>query len=193
MIYCGKNILRTISTIQSGYSFRGKIPTDPDGSIGILQMKDVNTEGIDWDNLSRLNPQKKKVPSFLQPTDIIFCGRGTKIFAVPVLKKINNIVAGQQFFVIRPMSEIPSEYLSWYINSNHGQKYLWKNAGGSSIINVTKDVLENLPIYLPSQSKLEALTGLIKSTELEKYKYEQLSKKRQEFLEAIVKTTMEEV
>jgi hypothetical protein len=185
-------LLKDISQIQTGYAIRGKLVEDSNGSMSILQMKDVQPEGIKWGNLATISPTGRKLPYYLQQTDVVFCGRGTKIFAVPVLIREDNVVAGQQFFVISPKEDIPAEYIAWYINSKHGQKYLWKNAGGSSIINVTRDVLENCPIYLPQQSELSTFTELIRSTELEWRKFTQLKSKRQELLEGIISEGMEE-
>jgi len=58
---------------------------------------------------------------------------------------------------------------------------------------VTKDVLENCPIYLPSVEELITFTKLIKSTELEWRKFTQLKDKRQELLEGIISESMEGV
>ena len=179
-------LLKDISHIRTGYAVRAKLPEDPNGSMSVLQMKDVQPEGIDWLNLTRINPTGKREAYYLNPEDIVFCGRGTKIFAVPVIIETDNIVAGQQFFVITPKEGILSEYIAWYINSRHGQKYFWKNAGGSSIINVTKEVLDNCPVFLPSNKDLITITELIRAEELEWQKYAQLKRRRQELLEGIV-------
>lgn len=184
-------LLKNISNIRTGYALRGKLLEDPNGSMSILQMKDVQTEGIEWQNLATISPIGRKPPYYLRSKDVIFCGRGTKIFAVPVLIQSENVVAGQQFFVLTPKEGISAEYIAWYINSKHGQKYFWKNAGASLIINVTKDVLENCPIYLPSVEELITFTKLIKSTELEWRKFTQLKDKRQELLEGIILEGME--
>ena len=181
-------LLKDISYIRTGYAVRAKLPEDPDGTMSILQMKDVQPEGINWQNLAKINPLGKKDPYYLHSKDVVFCGRGTKICAVPVLIETDNTVAGQQFFVITPNKGILSEYIAWYINSKHGQKYFWKNAGGSSIINVTKEVLENCPVFLPEDKDLISITELIRSTELEWQKYSRLKNKRQELLEGIVAT-----
>lgn len=184
-------LLKEISSIQTGYALRGKLLEDPTGSMSILQMKDVQPEGIEWQNLAKIYPIGRKPPYFLKPEDVVFCGRGTKIFAKPVMIQPEDVVAGQQFFVLTPKEGIPAEYIAWYINSKRGQKYFWKNAGASLIINVTKDVLENCPIYLPSVEELITFTKLIKSTELEWRKFTQLKYKRQELLEGIISKGME--
>jgi hypothetical protein len=185
-------LLKDISNIQTGYALRGKLPEDPNGSISILQMKDVQPEGIEWKKLAKISPTGRKPPYYLQPEDVVFCGRGTRIFAVPVLIQPENVVAGQQFFVVTPRQGIPAEYIAWFINSKHGQKYFWTNAGGSSIINVTREVLENCPVHLPSDKNLMNITELIRAMNLESRIITSLKTRRQELLEGIISEGMEE-
>ncbi len=191
MVYCNKKLLKDISTIQAGYALRGKIPEDPQGSMSILQMKDVQPYGIDWDGLSLMNPIGKRTPIFLQKGNLVFSGRGTKIFAQAVTIQPDKVVAGPQYFVIRPNRNVPAEYLTWYINSSAGQKYFWTNAAGTSIINVTREVLENLPVQIPSQEDMKAFINYLSAMEAEKRKHSTIQEKRQKLLESIISESME--
>jgi restriction endonuclease S subunit len=191
MIYCRKYLLKEITQIQAGYTLRGKIERIPHGMMSILQMKDVQPEGIYWDNLTRINPKGRKEPYFLVKGDIIFCGRGTKIFSQPVTIEPESTVAGPQFFVLTLEKDIPPEYISWYINSTQGQKYFRTYAGGSTIINVTRDVLENFPINIPRAKDLKAFTHYISAMKEENRMFIELQNKRQKLLEAIVSKEME--
>lgn len=94
MTYCNKKLLKNISTIQAGYALRGKIPKETNGSMAILQMKDVQPEGIDWNNLSIMNPIERRKPYFLQKGDVLFSGRDTKIFAQAVTIEPDKVAAG---------------------------------------------------------------------------------------------------
>ncbi|MCK5196997.1 MAG: restriction endonuclease subunit S, partial [Spirochaetales bacterium] len=186
MVYCNKKLLKNISTIHSGYALRGKIPENTHGSMAILQMKDVQPEGIDWDGLTLMNPIGKRTPIFLQKGDVIFSGRGTKIFAQAVTIQPDKVAAGPQYFVICPNKDVPAEYLAWYINSSAGQKYFWTNAGGTSIINVTREVLENLPIRIPSKRDMDTFVKYIIAIAKENKKFSTIQIKRQKLLESII-------
>lgn len=186
MFYCRYFILKQIAVIQPGYSLRSKVPVDPNGSMAILQMKDVEQEGISWDMLTRMDPTGKKAPRFLHKGDIIFSGRGTKIFATAVDINPVKTVAGPQFFVITPEDPRYSRYITWYINSSPGQRYFWTNAGGSSILNVKKEVLENLPIPVPAEKELSAVTKFIEAIERETKLFSALQRERQRLLEGII-------
>ncbi len=191
MLYCNKNLLKNISTIQAGYALRGKIPEDTHGSMAILQMKDVQSEGIKWDSLTMMNPIGKRTPHFLQKGDVIFSGRGTRIFAKAVIIQPDKVAAGPQYFVICPNKDVPAEYLAWYINSSAGQKYFWTNAGGTSIINVTREVLENLPIRIPSKRDMNIFIKYINAIDKENRKFSTIQIKRQQLLESIISEGME--
>jgi restriction endonuclease S subunit len=192
MIYCREYLLKEISQIQAGYTLRGKLQQNPKGTMLILQMKDVQPEGIFWDSLARINPKGRKEPYFLSKGDIIFSGRGTKIFAQTVTIQPESVAAGPQFFVVSPTEEIPPEYISWYINSIYGKKYFWTYAGRSSIINVTRDTLENFPIQIPSAKDLNTFTHYINAIKQEHKVLIELIDKQQKLLEVIISKGMEE-
>ena len=191
MLYCNNFLLKEIATIQQGYSLRRKVPEAPEGSMAIIQMKDVSREKISWDHLRRMNPTGRKEPRFLKEWDIIFSGRGTQIFATPVTIQPEKTVAGPQFFVITLEKPQQAQYISWYINSHHGQHYFWTNAGGSSILNVKKEVLENLPLPMPAENDLSTVTEYITAMETEKGIFTALQHKRQRLLEGIISKSME--
>jgi hypothetical protein len=192
MKLCNRKKLIDISNIRTGYAVRGKLISTPKGTMSILQMKDVNVEGISWNTLARIQPISEKKTFFLQQEDVIFCGRGTKIFATALNKKPEKVVAGQQFFVITPKEGIPADYIAWYINSSFGQKYFWKYAGGSSIINVTRIVLENCPICFPEFDDLRSFTALLRAAKKEIQVFTDIQNRRQYLLENIVAKGIEE-
>ena len=170
------------------------MPVDPEGTLFIVQMKDVNSDsGIDWSGLTRMNPVSLREPDYLKHGDVIFCGRGTRIFAVPVTINPEKAVAASQFFVLTPTDNaISASYLSWYINSKPAQRYFWTNAAGSSIINVTRIVLENLPVLIPSPKDMITAANLIKAINREKELALQLCGRRQQLLETIISEGLEE-
>lgn len=194
MFYCNKYLLKRISSIQSGYSIRGKIPEDHNGELKIIRMKDIDPEnGIDWDNIASINPVSKRTPLFLKQSDIIFSGRGTKVFSVAVDRNIEKIVAAPHFFVINPYNNlVNSFYLSWYINQNIAQKYFKKNAGSSIIINVKRKVLEELPVLLPSLQEQEKITKYIRAIKKEHDIGQKLYRKKNQLLTAIISQTKPE-
>ena len=41
---CNKYLLEAIASIQAGYSIRGKVKEEPNGTMKIIQMKDIDCE-----------------------------------------------------------------------------------------------------------------------------------------------------
>lgn len=194
MIYCCKYLLKNIVSIHAGYSIRSKIPENPDGKLKIIQMKDINPDmGIDWKCISRINPISSRIPSCLSLNDIIFSGRGTKIFAVTMDKNIEKVLAAPQFFVIKPdNSKVVSSYLSWYINQKKAQIYFKRNVGSSLIVNVTRKTLEELPVLLPSIHDQNKIVGYYKSIKKELMLAKKLYQKKTQFISAIISQNNQE-
>ena len=186
MVYCKTYLLKNIATIQSGYALRSKAPETPNGTMSLLQTKDLGSAGIDCQNLLTMNPLNKRNPYFLKKGDVIFLGKGTHIKAHAITATPENVAAGPQFFVLTLIHGILPEYLAWYINSVHGQKYFWTFAGSSILVNVTREVLENCPVYLPSLRDQASISSLDLATRTEKQLALELYMKRQTMIEKII-------
>lgn len=143
MINCKNCLLKEIASVQSGYSIRKRIIENPASTMKIIQMKDIDLEnGIIWKNLIKIDPISNRTPSFVKKDDIIFSGRGTKIFAVPVEIPATSTVASPQFFIITPNTEkVNPVFLSWYINQQKAQNYFYINASPTIIKNINRQVL----------------------------------------------------
>lgn len=195
MCYNNKYVLEEVVQIASGYPFRGKIPERPDGSISILQMKDISPGfDVSWDSLAKVDPLPNRKPVFLNKDDVIFNGRGTRIFAQQAGNVPSKVVAAPQLFVLTPKDQkvLPSLYLAWYINSSFGQAYLYKNARGSSILNVTRSTLENFPIWIPSKAGIESFSAYIDAINRERELAIALHERRNTLIESILRKGMEE-
>ena len=76
MLYNKKYVLKEVVHITAGYPFRGRIPESPDGSLSILQMKDISPNyNVAWDSLAKVDPLPNRQPVFLTEDDVIFNGR----------------------------------------------------------------------------------------------------------------------
>jgi len=195
MLYNKKYVLKEVVHIAAGYPFRGKIPEKPDGSLSILQMKDISPNyNVAWDSLAKVDPLPNRKPVFLKKEDVVFNGRGTRIFAQNVGSVPCKVVAAPQLFVLSPKDHkaLPSSYLTWYINSSFGQSYLYKNARGTSILNVTRSTLENFPIWIPSKAEIERISGYINAIKRERELAITLHERRNTLIESILRKGMEE-
>ncbi|MBK9301092.1 MAG: restriction endonuclease subunit S [Bacteroidetes bacterium] len=100
-------------------------------------------------------------------------------------------VASTSFFVIRPADKkILPQYLAWFLNNHTTQTLLKGQAIGSSIPSISKQVLDNLEITVPSietQATILKITKLRNKEKALKQKIEILREKQiqQQIIQAI--------
>lgn len=162
-----------ISTINAGYSFRGKIPETSNSGVFIVQMKDINSAyGVTWDTLTQIQYNDSHNYSHdLQYGDILFAARGYKNYAVLIDNPIYSMraIAAPQFFVIRlNTAMVLPEYLQWYLNQFIAQRYFSSYAEGSTTPSIRRTVLEAMPIILPTLKKQQTMISLVKTIHKEK-------------------------
>ena len=87
----------------------------------------------------------------LKDGDVLFAAKGAKNFATVFENHNEPSVASTSFFVIRISNQnVLPKYLAWVLNSHATQSLLKAQAIGTSIPSISKQVLENLEITVPS-------------------------------------------
>ncbi len=186
--------LKQIVNIQAGYPFRGKVVESPAGDACVVQMKDVSANGslghLDWDHLVKAELTGRKAPVWLRQDHVLFVARGSRNFAIHVNQTPKAAVCGQLFFLltIKPeyQNQVLAEFVAWLINSTQSQRYFDADAQGVTQSyaqrNITRSVLENLPIILPSITAQLQMTQLFEAARREKETYLALIANRQQEL-----------
>jgi len=140
-------VLRYSAAIQTGL-FAKPIA---EGDIVYLQAKDFDENG----NLrSSLHPEIKADyitdKHLLRSGDILFAAKGTKNFAAVFENHNEPAVASTSFFVIRlTQKNILPHFLVWFLNHPSTQKLLKGQAIGTSIVSISKAVLEQIEVPVP--------------------------------------------
>ena len=158
--------LADISSIQTGL-FAKPIA---EGEVVYLQARHFDENG---QLVSSLHPDLKAEgisdKHLLQPGDVLFAAKGTKNFAAWYESDNLPAVASTSFFVIRLnesfQNKILPEFLVWLINLPNSQNFLKGKAIGTSIVSISKSVLEELEISIPN---LKAQKAILKITHLRK-------------------------
>jgi restriction endonuclease S subunit len=129
---------------------------DEYGQLHAVLHPDLVTEGITEKHL-------------LQNGDVLFAAKGTKNFAAVFENHNEPSVASTSFFVIRPTGKnLLPQYLAWFLNNHTTQKLLKGQALGTSIPSISKQVLENLEIAVPSIETQKAILQITKLRNKEK-------------------------
>lgn len=137
--------------LSAGFPFRGAVDALEPGPVGVIQMRNVEGGGVDWESLARVALPTKRAPDLLADGDVIFTTRGRRNFALALTDIPGAAVCSPHFFVIRvhEVTWLQPDFLAWQINQKPAQEYLQQAATGSHILNITRGAIESLPITIP--------------------------------------------
>ena len=92
---------------------------------------------------------------------------------------IKNTLPMAHFYILRPKTNrIDSSYLCWVLNQGFMQPYIQKYLKGTVLPFISRDVLMNLKIPLPSRSVQKKIVGLLQLRMQEKEIQEEIDKKK---------------
>jgi restriction endonuclease S subunit len=161
-----KTLIKDITNIQTGLfakpSGLGELVYlqskhfDEYGQLHAVLHPDLVADGISEKHL-------------LKDGDVLFAAKGTKNFAAVFENHNEPSVASTSFFVIRPTDKkVMPQYLAWVLNNHTTQTLLKGQAIGTSIPSISKQVLENLEIAVPSIETQKAILQITKLRNREK-------------------------
>jgi restriction endonuclease S subunit len=172
-----KQILKHIAFIHTGL-FAKPIS---EGEIVYLQAKHFDENG----NLrSSLHPDIKADyitdKHLLRSGDILFAAKGTKNFAAVFENHNEPAVASTSFFVIRlTQKNILPHFLVWFLNHPSTQKLLKGQAIGTSIVSISKAVLEEIEVPVPGIKTQKAILQIAQLRNEEKKLKQQIEMLRE--------------
>ncbi len=161
-----KTTLGHIANIQTGIFAK----TVSKGDIVYLQAKHFTENGQLYSSLHPdLKADNVTDKHLLRHGDVLFAAKGTKNFAAWYESKNQPAVASTSFFVIRLTERtILPEFLVWFINHPASQKLLKGKAIGTSIVSISKSVLEELEISIPDLQTQKAILQITQLRNIEK-------------------------
>ena len=187
--------IKHLVNVSAGHPFRESIQHALDGDTAVVQLKDVDPEkGLDSAQLFKVHLTGRKSPDYLQRGDILFVGRGYRIFAVLVDQNLQPTVAGSHFFILRVRPNNPDvspDYLVWYINHKQAQRYFAQHVAGSVLPHVTRNTLEDLPVLVPPLAVQEHIVKLHHCRLKEKALLEKLIEKKKQLIDGLLDKTLE--
>lgn len=150
-------------------------------------MRNVDPEaGVDWAGVSRVTLPPARRIEFLAAGDVIFSTRGARTYAVALVDVPFPAVCSPHFFVLRVQGEtIEPRFLAWQVNQVAAQDYLQREATGSHILNIRREVIERLEIVIPSRARQAAIVALAETAAREKRLLSALIENRQQQMNAL--------
>lgn len=144
-------LLKEISEIIAGYTFREALKEDERGNRRVLLLKNINENTvIDYENMPKINMKNARTNALVQQGDVILSSRG--IFRAGVFsQQMENVIAASSIYILRTKSKnFLSEFLAIYLNSKKGQADIQKILTGSTIKTILRKQLELLAIPIPN-------------------------------------------
>lgn len=167
---CYWDVLAGLASITAGYPFRGKIDALPAGGVAVVQMRNTHPDtGINWDELSRIELPRPSEKAFLRSGDIILSTRGGRNFPYYIEDRAEDLVCSPHFFVIRiKRGAILPQFLVWQMSQKPAQDHFAAGATGSYILNLKREVVENLPIVVPPMAEQHRIVELYAAARAER-------------------------
>jgi hypothetical protein len=150
--------LGKVAQVGSGYPFRGKVENDPNGSLVVLQQKDISDlAAMGPEQLAEIVPpgaaRVDEADSYtrhrLQLDDVLLQMRGGQFLSV-VFAGSYPAMAAQGVAVIRPGPTLMPRFLCWFLGHPKTTEKLHSMAGGTHIPFLSKKTLTEYPVPVPS-------------------------------------------
>ena len=142
-----------------------------DGEIAYVQISQFNDQGIRNDEkLSYLKTSKKIQAHLLQDGDLLFAGKGNKLFAWAYTDEMGPAIASSSFFILRPLTKsIDVKYMEAYLNSPQAKLLFLQIGAGTNIFSIRKSELAafQIPMLPIQQQKRIAAVSALHQKEVE--------------------------
>lgn len=169
--------LSQCAEVASGYSTRGAVEHDPEGTHQVIMAKHL-VPGLPYrftpaDEL-RIIPHGNPAKYLLRPDDILFMSRGANNYAVLLEDFPRPAIAPSTFYVLRPREGVDSAYLTWCLGQQPVLAYLSEIRTGASTPMIPRPEFAALPIPLPSLATQRTIARLAALQHREKALRQQL-------------------
>ena len=146
--------LSAIADIRMGATLRGRDATRPvsAGSCFFIRIGDISQDGeLLTKELIRIEPNEPvKEELFLRSGDVLFPNRGARTTALAFRLDLPRTLAGAQFFVLRPKSEVVlPEYLAWFLRTEEAARYFEGRRKGTYVQIIQRSDLADMEMPVP--------------------------------------------
>lgn len=180
--------IKDIAEIQSGVYLKSA----PDPNTYYLQVNDFDNEGnVLQSTKPTVVTDTKNSNHFLKSGDLLFAAKGTKNFCAIIQREYEgNSIASSSFLVLRVKDKrtVLPQFLCWYLNLSATLQKLSISAVGTSMPSITKGMLEEVEINIPS---LDIQKKIVEVAELQKKEtnlYERITLKRKQLIDYTLKS-----
>jgi restriction endonuclease S subunit len=153
-----KKQIQGINEIRFGYYAQpAKV-----GGVPYLQARQFNEMGLLTGKTDEFVPLDSKAEQqFLKDGDVLFVGKGNRLFAWCYRKNEGPYIASSIFFVLTPnQALVYPEYLAAALNLPRAKSAFQQIGSGTSIFSIRKSELGAFEIELPSMEKQKKIAAV---------------------------------
>lgn len=190
-----KHELSRLLEVKTGFPLREAAKHDAQGDALIVQMKDVDPiTGVSWETPITIRTKGRNEPDWLRENDILFVGRGSRMFAVHVSKPPKPSVASPHFYVLRggDSKKINPHYLVWLLNSKPSQKFYAEHIEGSALPYISRKTLAMLPVDLPDMQTQARIVQAHKCWKKERRLLEELIEQKETLIDGLLEQRIQQ-
>ena len=170
-----------------GLSFRSRIEPEADGTIAVIQMRDLTEDNkLSHRNLITTKMNDLSDRHLVKRKDLIFRSRGQTTTAAIVDTEIGPAVVAAPLLRVRATSKhVLPEYLCWFINQPLAQAFLHSRATGTAMTVIGKSALDDLQVPLPDLETQERIVALADLSNKEQRLMKELAEKKEKLVNGI--------
>ncbi|WP_042149521.1 MULTISPECIES: restriction endonuclease subunit S [unclassified Pseudoalteromonas] len=185
--------LSDIAIVKAGHPFRGKIPEEFEGNAYVVQIRDIDNDGIiHWHQLIRTNITGRKIPDWLKKGDVLFAARGARNAAAFVGNIDRPTLCAPHYFLIKVTDKsVLPEFIAWQLNQDGAQRYFANSAEGSAQTSIRRAVLEATPLVIPNIEKQNIIVEFDNKVKQEKHLLNALIDNRSKQMQGIAKELLD--
>lgn len=161
---------------------------EPSGSTVYLQVRQFSDDGrLKTEADEFINLDKKAEPHLLKKGDVLFVGKGNRLFSWCYHQEGQPAVASSIFFVLRPDERVVyPEYLAAILNAPKSKATFQQIGAGTNIFSIRKSELGAFEIPLPSMQQQKGIAALAQLHQHEIAVAQQLIERKQNLYTAII-------
>jgi restriction endonuclease S subunit len=167
-------LLKDIAQIASGFSFRGALPVKEQGTVRVIQAKNINPEIVIDETfpLSRIDSNSIGGTLRLRKGDVLLATRsvGSGDFKATSCGQLeDDVIASSSVCIIRLNDQrVLPEYLAIFLNSPTGQEMLSRYASGAAVQSLLLRNIREIEINVPPLEVQRGLIDLLQNTRTQK-------------------------
>lgn len=181
--------VKSLATVQTGYSFRARLDIDEGGDLSVIQMKDLLSDNtVECGNLLKISMPEVKDHHLVRKGDLVFRSRGllTSSAIVPGDPGLAVVAAPLLKIRVKDTRKVLPEYLNWFLSQRDAQAFFASQATGTAQRMIGKEVIEDLDVFLPPLSKQKAIVQLVALSERETSLLSVISEKKAQYVSTLL-------